>query len=105
MENPNLSYIQSMSGGDKTFEQKIIAIIKQEFPEEKRIYFENITNKNYQLTAKNVHKLKHKISILGLEKSYDIAVLFENYLLEGKNTLQDEFELILTVMTNFLNKL
>jgi len=105
MEKPNLSYIRSMSGGDKTFEQKIIAIIKQEFPVEKRTYIENIANKNYQLTAKNVHKLKHKISILGLEKSYEIAVSFENNLLEGKHTLQEEFELVLSIMTDYLNKL
>ena len=31
MEQPNLSYIHSMSGGDKAFEQKLIAIIKLEF--------------------------------------------------------------------------
>ena len=34
MEKPNLSYIESMSGGDKAFEQKLIDIIKKEFPEE-----------------------------------------------------------------------
>ena len=31
MEKPNLSYIESMSGGDKAFEQKLIDIIKKEF--------------------------------------------------------------------------
>jgi len=105
MEQPNLSYILSMSGGDKAFEQKLIEIIKIEFPEEKNVYFENIKAENYKLTAENVHKLKHKISILGLEKSYEIAVAFENNLLEGKTTLQDEFESILTTMTNYLQQL
>lgn len=105
MEQPNLSYIHSMSGGDKAFEQKLIDIIKAEFPEEKNVYFENIKAENYKLTAENVHKLKHKISILGLEKSYEIAVAFENNLLEGKTTLQDEFEAILTTMTNYLQQL
>ncbi|WP_040247258.1 hypothetical protein [Psychroserpens mesophilus] len=105
MEQPNLSYIHSMSGGDKAFEQKLINIIKVEFPEEKQIYFDNITAENYKLTAENVHKLKHKISILGLEKSYEIAVAFENNLLEGETTLRDEFESILTIMTNYLQQL
>jgi len=105
MEKPNLSYIHSMSGEDKVFEEKLIDIIKTEFPEEKKIYLKNITAKNYQLTAENVHKLKHKISILGLEKSYEIAVAFENNLLEGTTTLQDEFESILTIITNYLHKL
>ncbi|WP_299338984.1 Hpt domain-containing protein [uncultured Psychroserpens sp.] len=105
MEQPNLSYIHSMSGGDKSFEQKLIDIIKGEFPEEKKIYYENITAKNYKLAAENVHKLKHKISILGLEKSYETAVTFENNLLEDRTTLQDEFESILIIITNYLQQL
>ena len=105
MEQPNLSYIHSMSGGDIAFEQKLIGIIKQEFPNEKKVYFNNISNKNYKLAAENVHKLKHKISILGLEKSYDISVAFENNLLEGNTALQNEFESILTIITNYLHKL
>ncbi len=105
MEKPNLSYIQSMSGGDKAFEQKLITIIKGEFPEEKKIYFENSTAKNYKLTAENVHKLKHKMSILGLERGYEIAVAFENNLQEGNTALQDEFEAILTAITNYLQQL
>ncbi|MBU2921979.1 Hpt domain-containing protein [Winogradskyella psychrotolerans] len=105
MEKPNMSYIQSMSGGDNAFEQKLIAIIKAEFPEEKKVYFNNLEAQNYKLTAENVHKLKHKISILGLEKSYETAVAFENNLLEGSTTLQDEFESILRIMTNYLQQL
>ncbi|MFT5846618.1 MAG: HPt (histidine-containing phosphotransfer) domain-containing protein [Psychroserpens sp.] len=105
MEQPNLSYIESMSGGDKAFEQQLIAIIKEEFPEEKKVYFENSVAKNYKLTAENVHKLKHKISILGLENSYEVAVAFENNLLEGNTARQDEFEAILTVITNYLQQL
>jgi HPt (histidine-containing phosphotransfer) domain-containing protein len=94
-----------MSGNDKSFEQKIIDIIKEEFPEEKEIYLDNIAKKKYKITAENVHKLKHKISILGLEKGYEIAVAFENNLLEGHTTLQNEFESILNTMTNYLHKL
>jgi HPt (histidine-containing phosphotransfer) domain-containing protein len=105
MEQPNLNYVYSMSDGDKLFEKKIIEIIKMEFPEEKKLYFYNITSQNYKLTAENVHKLKHKISILGLENSYEIAVAFENNLLEGNKTLQNDFESILTTITDYLKKL
>lgn len=105
MEQPNLSYIQSMSRGDKVFEQKILDIISKEFPQEKEIYLNNFKNKDYKLTAENVHKLKHKISILGLEKSYAVAVAFENDLLEGNITLHQEFESILNNITNYLQKL
>jgi HPt (histidine-containing phosphotransfer) domain-containing protein len=105
MEQPNKSYINSLSGGDKVFEQKLINIIKNEFPDEKEVYFNNLAEKKYKNAAGNVHKLKHKISILGLEKSYETAVAFENNLLEGSSELQNEFESILIIITNYLQKL
>lgn len=105
MEQPNLSYIHSMSGDDEAFEKKLINIIKTEFPLEKEAYYNNYKAKNFKLTADTVHKLKHKISILGLEKSYEIAVVFENNLLEGEITLNQEFESILITITNYLHQL
>ena len=105
MEKPNLSYIHSMSGGDLAFEKKLKDIIKLEFPKEKEIYFSNYTSNNFKQAAENVHKLKHKISILGLSKSYEIAVAFENNLLEGNTNLNKEFESILNSITNYLQQL
>jgi HPt (histidine-containing phosphotransfer) domain-containing protein len=105
MEQPNKSYIHSLSGGDTVFEQKLIDIIKNEFPDEKKVYFKNMAEKKYKLAADNVHKLKHKISILGLERSYETAVAFENNLLDGSIELKDKFESILTIMTNYLRQL
>jgi HPt (histidine-containing phosphotransfer) domain-containing protein len=94
-----------MSGGDKTFERKLIDIIKEEFPIEKEVYFTNIKSKNNKLTAEIVHKLKHKISILGLEKSYEIAIAFENNLIEGQYELQEDFEAVLQLITDYLKQL
>ncbi|WMI65417.1 Hpt domain-containing protein [Aestuariibaculum sp. YM273] len=91
-----------MSGGDKVFEQKLIGIIKREFPEEKEVFYENLKVGNYLKTADNVHKLKHKILILGLEKSYHTAVAFEDNLREGKIHLSADFEAILISLTNYL---
>lgn len=105
MEEPNLSYIHSMSGGNKAFEEKLIGIIKAEFPLEKQEYRDNITSNNYKLAAANVHKLKHKISILGLEKSYEVAVNYEENLIDHKTDGQEEFEAILQIMTDFINTL
>ncbi|MCA0152068.1 Hpt domain-containing protein [Winogradskyella vincentii] len=105
MEQPNLSYIQSMSGGNEEFEQKLIGIIKKEFPLEKQEYRGNISAGNYKLAASNVHKLKHKISILGLERSYEVAVNYEDSLIEHKTDGQEDFEAILQIMTDFLKTL
>lgn len=102
MEKPNLSYIKSLSGGEAEFEKKLIGIIKEEFPREKSIYFENLNAENYVKAANDVHKLKHKISILGLEKSYDIAVDYENDLRENNLKLKDNFENILKIITEYV---
>ncbi|WP_431156717.1 Hpt domain-containing protein [Winogradskyella poriferorum] len=105
MEQPNLSYIKSMSGGDKDFEQKLIGIIQKELPQEKAIYFKNIADNNFREAAANVHKLKHKISILGLVNSYESAVKYEHNLLEGSKEGQVNFDATLENMTNFLKTL
>ena len=99
---PNSSYIDSLSGGDPVFRQKLIDVIIKEFPEEKEAYYTSYKANNYTKSAGNVHKLKHKISILGLEKSYRIAVDYENNLKEGKTDLQDKFEDILNTMTDYI---
>lgn len=104
MEQPNLSYIRSMSRGDIVFEKKLFDIIKQEFPQEKTIYHENFNSRNFEKAAENVHKLKHKVSILGLEKSYGIATAYENSLKEGDTSLSEDFESILNIITNYLNQ-
>jgi len=105
METANLTYIKNLSGGDISFEEKIITILKSELPEEQKTYFFCLQNKNYKDTAEIVHKLKHKISILGLKKSYQIAVEFEENLLKGTPMGKDDFEKILMNMTKFVEQL
>ncbi|MFI1743402.1 Hpt domain-containing protein [Thalassobellus sediminis] len=102
MEQPNLSYIHALSGGDKAFEEKLVSIIKTEFPEEKSIYFKHIKSANFKESAEIVHKLKHKISILGLEKSYEVAASFEDNLKENSSVGKEDFENILNAITTFL---
>ena len=105
METPNLIYINNLSGNDEVFKSKLISIVKNEFPQEKAMYEASLASENFKQTAENVHKLKHKISILGLEKSYDIAVEFENNLLEGNTSLREQFESILNNITKYLTTL
>lgn len=102
MEQPNLNYVNQLSGDDDVFKAKLITIIKKEFPEEKAVYFENINNKKFKEAAGSVHKLKHKISILGLEKSYEVAVNFEENLLEQGTVGKDDFDAIMLTITNYL---
>lgn len=105
MEQPNLNYIQTLSGGDLDFEKKIIEIVKQEFPEEKSVYENCITAENFKETAEIVHKIKHKMSIVGLEKSYELAVNYEKKLLKNSTELREEFESVLETMQNYIENL
>lgn len=105
MEQPNLNYIKTLSGGDLDFEKKIIEILKQEFPEEKDVYENCITQENFKETAEIVHKIKHKMSIIGLEKSYELAVNYEKKLLNNSTELREEFESVLETMQNYVKNL
>ncbi|MGH1386080.1 Hpt domain-containing protein [Kordia sp.] len=97
LDSPNLSYIKELSDGDTEFEANLIAILKKELPKEKEAFIESVRVKNYQNSAEHVHKIKHKISILGLEKSYDFAIAFEE---ELKNDNPKRYETFLEILQN-----
>lgn len=105
MEQPNLNYINELSGDDAEFKQKMISIVKEELPLEIESYHYSIDSQNLVATAEMVHKLKHKISVLGLEKSYYIAEQFEDNLKQGSTELQIEFEKVLGLMQKFVDDL
>lgn len=102
MEQPNFNYIKEMSGGDVVFEKKIIEILKTEFPLEKETYLKFKELNQYKEIAEIVHKLKHKISILGLEKGYSCAVDYENNLRKERFKGEEEFEAVLQSMTDYI---
>lgn len=52
-----------------------------------------------------MHRIKHKMSILSLEKSYEITNNYENNLREKNFDGQEYFENMLPIMVNFLNSL
>ena len=102
MEKPNLKYIDDLARGDESIRKILIDVIKTEFPEEKTAYYKSLKNKEHKKIEENVHKLKHKISILGLEKSYKIANEFEHSLRELKLDKVEDFEKILIVISDYL---
>ncbi|OWP85024.1 histidine kinase [Flavobacterium davisii] len=105
MEEPNESYIKQLSGDNVEFRTKIISVIKKELPEEITAYKDSIKALKFQIAASCVHKLKHKISVLGMEKSYYLAEEFEINLLKQSTNLQVEFETILNTMLQFVDQL
>ncbi|TCP24310.1 hypothetical protein EV195_106115 [Tenacibaculum skagerrakense] len=103
-EQPNINYIKQLSGGDVEFEEKMLSILQKELPVEVETYLNTLKINNLQQTAEIVHKIKHKISILGLEKSYQFTVQYEKELLEGNKSKHEDFLKILNTMSDFLTK-
>ncbi|WP_237275405.1 Hpt domain-containing protein [Tenacibaculum ovolyticum] len=102
MEKPNLEYVIKLANGDESVRKMLIDVIKTEFPEEKKDYYDSLKNKEFKKIEENVHRLKHKISILGLEKSYKIANEFEHNLRELNLDKVEDFEKILIVISTYL---
>lgn len=104
-ETPNLNYIHQLSGGDIGFEEQLLDVIRKELPDEISTYVDHFTSGESILAAADVHKLKHKISILGLEKAYELAIEHEEYLKTNRYDLHDSFMEVLRTMTDFVEQL
>ena len=104
MEQPNLDYLKEISDGQPEVIAQFVGIIKEEFPGEFEQYQQLMKEKDWQHAAAMVHKLKHKISILGLEKSYEFTIQYEKELLNGDKSNHEDFFKILTTMSDFLTK-
>ena len=105
-EKPNYSYISQLSGGDKNFEEQLLDVVRLELPQEIENYKNHLEKNDFIRAGDDVHKIKHKISILGLEKSYQVAIDHEDKLREGvvDPKLFSQFEKILDAMTTFIQK-
>jgi HPt (histidine-containing phosphotransfer) domain-containing protein len=102
MEKPNLDYIEKLAMRDESIRNKLIAVLKIEFPEEKKEYYKSLKNKDFKEIEENVHRLKHTISILGMEKSYAIANEFEHNLRNLNLDRVDYFDQILVTISSYL---
>jgi hypothetical protein len=47
-EQPNLSYIEEIAGGNKEFEKKFFDILQLEFPKEKDSYDELVSAQDFE---------------------------------------------------------
>jgi len=91
METPNLNYLKDIAVGDVAFEENILNLLKKEFPKDYALFNENFNKKKYKEAAQNVHKIKLKISMLGLKKGLEIASDFEKDLKLNDIKLSQDF--------------
>jgi hypothetical protein len=105
MEKPNLDFVLKLSDGDVEFKNKLISILKKEFLVEVNIYNDSYSNKSFTSAAEIVHKLKHKISLLGLKESFEFTNSYESELKNQNFSKHESFQLILNEISVFLNDL
>ena len=103
-EIPNLTYITKLSNGNKSFEKSLLNIIKKELPREVEAYQLHLHDGDFIKIAEDVHKINHKIKILGLEKGCEIAEKYGMGLSEKSLKLKTDFEGILTSMLLFIER-
>lgn len=101
-ESPNLSYINKLSRGDTLFVQNLMDIIKKELSRDSATYHSDLKEGNFIKSAEHVHKLAHKIRILGFKKGYKIAEQYSADLLKRNLKLKLDFENILKTMLLFV---
>jgi len=104
-EIPNLNYVNELAAGDSAIKAKLIRIMKEEFPEERTEFMHYMDSSDYLKASEHVHKLKHKINILGLHKGYVLAKKFENNLKQDDIALNTDFNQLLDTIENYLNTL
>ncbi|SHG69696.1 Hpt domain-containing protein [Flagellimonas flava] len=104
-EIPNLDYIKEISGGNEEFEKKFLNIIQTEFPKEMNDYLDFLESNDLEESAKIVHKIKHKLGILGLTGGYKLAIKYEEDLKYGNTNLREEFQEILAAVEEFILKI
>jgi len=104
-EIPNLDYIKEIAGGNEEFEKKFLSIIQMEFPKEKEDYLRHLTTGELEESAKVVHKIKHKLGILGLSGGYKMAIQYEEDLKIGNTSLREDFDGVLHSVEDFILKI
>lgn len=102
---PNLFKFDEISDGDNDFKQIMVSILKKEFPIEKQSFFDAFESEKYKECAEVVHKLKHKIHLLGLEEGYVLSAKFENQLVNNSFELYEDFVIILETIETFLKNI
>lgn len=105
MEKPNIEYIVKLAGNEESVRLKLIRVLKYELPIEIEAYSASIALNNWQQAAFYVHKIKHKVAILGLTRTYHMSEKYEIQLSDNRRELQKDFENALSVMQNFVNNL
>lgn len=102
-ERPGLAYVNQIAGErDFDFERKFLAILKAEFKAEMGEYLYHIRIDEPRAAAEIVHRMKYKLSVLGMEKGFAFAERHKEKLQLGDTSYDGDFKIILETISVFL---
>lgn len=86
---PNLTYLHDIAPDDPGFRQRMLAILKNEFPVELQNYLQAISSRDWQSAVRYIHKIKHKFGVLGMPEAYELCQKLETDLDGGDDSLHE----------------
>jgi hypothetical protein len=103
-EEPNFVFLNQLSEGEQAVKDRLLSVLKEEFAREYADYHANISKRNLLFASEIVHKIRHKIGFLGMEKAYDLTSDYEKNLKNNSLVLKEEFETVLGIINGFILK-
>lgn len=102
-ETPSQKMIIELFGDSRKEQKKIMKQIILEFRLD-FIEFKNFYDlRDYTEASEVVHRLNHKIGMLGLEKNYTLAQHFESELRQDNTIRYDNYMKILSTVSQYLD--
>ena len=86
MEKIDLTYLNSITDGNKEFITELIDIIKAQLPESIEDFNNAYANKDNEALSKIAHKAKSTIAIMGLQSLTDLLNKLEQEAANNENT-------------------
>lgn len=99
---PSLDYLHELAPHDEGFRNRLLNVLVTEFPGEFESYSNAVEKQEWKAAVTYLHKLKHKIGILGMPELHALAELHEVDLENGSLPLHKQVMAGLQIIDQFL---
>ncbi len=84
----DLSYLNEISGGDSSFIKEMLELYVSTTAQEARLYYDLLSQQNYEGIGHLAHKMKAPIQMLGANELFNLIRSLEKFGKEGSNIEQ-----------------
>lgn len=99
---PSLAYLHELAPNDEGFRKRLLHVLVTEFPAEFDSYRNAVEGQQWEKAVHFMHKLKHKIGILGMPELHALAEQHEDNLENGSSPLHGDVMEGLRIIDEFL---